>query len=61
MARKKNNPFAVISTADEAARTREVEALLEPHRAILQDLPVERIRPNPYQARTSFEVPGRVG
>ncbi len=40
--------------ADEAARQREVAALLAPRRVVVQDLPVERIRPNPFQARRQF-------
>ncbi|HEX9438052.1 MAG TPA: ParB/RepB/Spo0J family partition protein, partial [Roseiflexaceae bacterium] len=39
---------------DEAARQREVAALLAPRRTIVQDLPVERIKPNPFQARHDF-------
>lgn len=39
---------------DEEARQREVAALLPPHRVVLQDLPVERILPNPFQARQQF-------
>lgn len=40
---------------DEAARQRDVEALLAPRRVVSQDVPVERIRPNPYQARKNFD------
>ena len=39
---------------DEEARQREVAALLPPHRVVLQDLPVERILPNPFQVRQQF-------
>jgi ParB family transcriptional regulator, chromosome partitioning protein len=39
---------------DVAARQREVEALLAPRRTLVQDLPAERIRPNPFQARATF-------
>lgn len=44
-----------VRPEDEAARQREVEALLAPRRVLVQDVPVERIRPNPFQARTTFE------
>ena len=40
---------------DSAARLQDVEALISPRRSVLQDLPIERIRPNPYQARTQFD------
>ncbi len=40
---------------DELARQADVEALIVPHRTMVQDLPVERIRPNPYQARQQFD------
>lgn len=47
--------FDVAPTAeDEAARQREVASLLPPRRIVIQDLPVERIRPNPFQARQHF-------
>ncbi|MBF6612193.1 MAG: ParB/RepB/Spo0J family partition protein [Chloroflexi bacterium] len=36
---------------DEEARQREVAALLPTRRMVVQDLPVERILPNPFQAR----------
>ncbi|RRR74467.1 MAG: ParB/RepB/Spo0J family partition protein [Candidatus Viridilinea halotolerans] len=39
---------------DDVARMREVEALLAPQRTLVQDLPAERIRPNPFQARVTF-------
>lgn len=39
---------------DDIARQREVEALLAPRRSVVQDLPPERIRPNPFQARRAF-------
>lgn len=40
---------------DELARQQDVEALIVPRRTVVQDLPVERIRPNPYQARKQFD------
>lgn len=39
---------------DDLARQQEVEALLAPRRTVVQDLAVERIRPNPHQARRTF-------
>src|SRR5918998_724506 len=44
-----------IRPEDELARQRDVEALIAPRRLIAQDLPVERIRPNPFQPRRNFE------
>lgn len=40
---------------DELARQRDVEALIAPRRTVVQDLPVDRIRPNPFQARRQFD------
>lgn len=40
---------------DDDARRRELEALLVPKRTIPQDIGIERILPNPYQARVTFE------
>ncbi|HEY1015715.1 MAG TPA: ParB/RepB/Spo0J family partition protein [Herpetosiphonaceae bacterium] len=37
------------------ARTREVEALFVPRRSALQDVPLDRIHPNPFQARHTFD------
>lgn len=39
---------------DETARQREVEALLSTRRTFPQEIGVERIEPNPYQARREF-------
>lgn len=39
---------------DDAARMAEVAALLPDRRTSVQDLPVARIRPNPFQARRTF-------
>ena len=33
-----------------------VQPLIEPHRTIQRDLRIDRIRPNPFQARRSFDV-----
>lgn len=40
---------------DTAARQQEVEALIAPRRTVVQDLAISRIRPNPFQARTTFD------
>lgn len=40
---------------DELARQQDVEALIVPRRTVVQELPVERVRPNPFQARKQFE------
>jgi ParB family transcriptional regulator, chromosome partitioning protein len=40
---------------DEVARQREVEALIAPRRSVAQELPIERILPNPFQARRTFD------
>ncbi len=53
--RRKGGFFGQVARPeDEAARQREVAALLAPRRTIVQDLPVERIKPNPFQARHDF-------
>ena len=53
--RRKGGFFAQTTRPeDEEARQREVEALLAPRRTVVQDLPVERVRPNPFQARHDF-------
>jgi ParB family chromosome partitioning protein len=44
-----------VRPEDELARQREVEALIAPRRLIAQDLPVDRLQPNPYQARQNFD------
>jgi len=44
----------VVRPEDELARQRDVEALIAPRRLVAQDLAVERIRPNPFQARRNF-------
>lgn len=42
------------SPAVAQAQADDVAALLAPRRTLVQDLPVERIRPNPFQARRTF-------
>ncbi len=44
-----------VRPEDELARQREVEALIAPRRLQVQDLPVDRIGPNPFQARKNFD------
>jgi ParB family transcriptional regulator, chromosome partitioning protein len=39
---------------DDLARQQDVEALIVPRRTVVQDVPIERIRPNPFQARREF-------
>ena len=53
--RSKSFFHEAVRPDDEAARQREVEALLAPRRLLVQDVPAERIQPNPFQARKSFE------
>lgn len=56
MAKRKGSFFGQSShPRDEKAREQDVEALLQPRRTILQDIPIDRIRPNPFQARKSFD------
>ncbi len=40
---------------DEAARQEDVAALLPQRRPVVQDIPIDRIAPNPFQARRSFD------
>ncbi len=44
-----------VRPEDELARQRDVEALIAPRRLVAHDLPVARIRPNPFQARRNFD------
>ncbi len=44
-----------VRPEDELARQREVEALIAPRRVNIGDIPVERISPNPFQARRNFD------
>ena len=45
----------IVRAEDELARQRDVEALIAPRRLVAQDLPLDRIRPNPFQARRTFD------
>jgi ParB family chromosome partitioning protein len=53
--RKKGFFAEAARPEDDLARQQEVEALLAPRRTVVQELAVERIRPNPYQARRAFD------
>lgn len=57
MARRKRQGFFSQDerAEDDQARQREVEALISPRRITVQDIPVERIFPNPFQARRTFD------
>ncbi len=44
-----------VRPEDELARQQDVEALIAPRPASFQHLPLERLRPNPFQARHKFE------
>lgn len=53
--RRKGGFFAQVARPeDAAARQDDVATLLAPRRTAVQDIPVERIRPNPFQARRDF-------
>lgn len=55
MAKRKRFFEQVSRPEDDLARQRDVEALLAPRRVISQDIPIDRIQPNPFQARKQFE------
>jgi ParB family chromosome partitioning protein len=55
VARRKGFFDQQIRPQDELARQQDVEALLSPRQVVAQNLPVERIRPNPFQARQNFD------
>lgn len=55
MAKRKAFFNQTVRPEDELARQREVEALIAPRRLVVQDLPVDRLRPNPFQARQNFD------
>lgn len=53
--RRKSGFFGQVERPeDEAARQREVEALITSRRTFPQEVGIERIEPNPYQARREF-------
>jgi ParB family chromosome partitioning protein len=55
MARRKGFFNQTGRTEDDLARQREVEALLAPRQVVVQDVPIERIGPNPFQPRRTFD------
>ncbi|NTV61987.1 MAG: ParB/RepB/Spo0J family partition protein [Oscillochloris sp.] len=55
MARRKGSFFtAEARPEDDLARERDLAALVQARRTIVQEIGLERIRPNPFQARQSF-------
>ncbi len=55
MPRRKGFFTQDVRPEDELARQREVEALIAPRRVNIGDIPIERIGPNPFQARRNFD------
>lgn len=55
MAKRKGFFDRISRPEDDLARMRDIEALMVPRRTVVQDIPVERIRPNPFQARQVFD------
>lgn len=55
MAKRKGFFDHISRPEDDLARMRDIEALLVPRRIVVQDIPIERIRPNPFQARQVFD------
>lgn len=55
MAKRKGFFDHISRPEDDLARMRDIEALLVPRRVVVQDIPIERIRPNPYQVRQTFD------
>lgn len=56
MAKRKNFFSHTARPEDAEARMRDIEALFAPRRSALQDIPIDRIEPNPFQARRTFEA-----
>jgi ParB family chromosome partitioning protein len=56
MAKRKNFFGQTARPEDAEARMRDIEALFAPRRSALQDIPIDRIEPNPFQARRTFEA-----
>lgn len=56
MARRKGVGFFATETrpADDLARERDLAALVQAQRTVVQEIRLERIRPNPFQARQTF-------
>lgn len=55
MAKRKNFFGQTARPEDAEARMRDIEALFAPRRSALQDIPIDRIEPNPFQARRTFD------
>ena len=55
MAKRKGFFAQEVRPEDELARQHDVEALIAPRRLVAQDIPVDRVRPNPFQPRRNFE------
>jgi ParB family chromosome partitioning protein len=55
MAKRKGFFDHISRPEDDLARRRDIEALLVPRRLVVQDISVERIHPNPFQARQVFD------
>ena len=56
MAKRKGFFNHVARPEDAEARMRDIEALFVPRRSALQDVPLDRILPNPFQARQTFDA-----
>lgn len=56
MAKRKGFFNHVARPEDAEARMRDIEALFVPRRSALQDVPLDRIHPNPFQARQTFDA-----
>jgi ParB family chromosome partitioning protein len=54
VAKRKTFFSQTVRPEDELARQREVEALIAPRRLVAQDVPIDRLHPNPFQARRNF-------
>ncbi len=54
MARRKGFFAAEVRPEDDLARERDLAALVQARRTVVQDIGVERIQPNPFQARQTF-------
>ena len=53
--RRKGLYDEVESATQELLLEQNIQSLLAPHRTTVLDVPIDRIRPNPFQARTTFD------
>lgn len=60
MAKRKGFFNHIARPEDAEARMRDIEALFVPRRSALQDVPLDRIHPNPFQARQTFDAIGEL-